>query len=270
MGLNVTPRWITRLVRRHVASAYLYGLLRSIMLAGQWGIRRPDEPDLLFIGRIPQCDGELILDIGANGGQSAVALGFIRPQARIVSYEPVRTLWPELARVKILLGRRFEFRRYGLGNAAGTFTLHVPVCGELPMTTRASISEDAAKRSCLDLERTVGLPTRIETMAVEVRKGDDEDLRPIAIKIDVEGAEHEVLQGLAVTIQKCRPLVLLEKSESFESCALFFEGLGYDILTAKAESGREMSLAGLSTRNWIACPPELTPTILAQAAGEAG
>ena len=235
------------------------------MLVFQWAVRRPDEPDLRFLARIPASENELILDIGANGGQSAVAIAFIRPQARILSFEPVPTLWPELARVRRLLGRRFEFRRYGLGKRAGTFSLHIPVSGELPMTTRASISMEAAQTNCLELERAVGLPTRIESVSIEVRAGDSENLNPIAIKIDVEGTEFEVIQGLAKTIERNRPLIILERSKSFENCVNFFSNLGYVILVGQTTSSNEKILQGLSRRNWIACPHEMAEHILASA-----
>lgn len=254
----MTVKWLTRLLRRNVASVYLYGILRSAMLAAQWAARRPDEPDLLLLARIPPRGDELILDIGANGGQSAVALGYIRPHARIVSYEPLAPLWPELSRVRLLLGRRFEFRKYALGETAGSFPLYVPISGELPITTRASISAEAARENCRELEQAVGLETRIDTVQVEVRLGDCEQLVPLAIKIDVEGAEFQVVQGLRQTIVRHRPVVLLERSGSYPACAGFFRELGYDILTGGEAAQGSIHLPGLSARNWIACPPELT------------
>ncbi len=254
-------KWLTRLLRRNVGSVYLYGMLRSTLLFAQWAARRPDEPDLLFLARLPQRDDELVLDIGANGGQSAVALGYIRPRARIISFEPLAPLWSELARVKLLLGRRFQFRRYGLGNEAGSFQLFVPISGELAMTTRASISHEAAAANCRELEIAVGLATRIDTVEIEVRRGDEELCIPLAIKIDVEGAEFQVLQGLRQTIVQHRPAVLLEKSGSFDDCAGFFRELGFDILTGEQSEHGSLLLPGLSNRNWIACPPELTRSL---------
>lgn len=258
----MTSRWLLRLVRRHVGSPLLYGFLRSGLLVFQWATRRPDEPDLLFLSRIPQRQDELILDIGANGGQSAVALSFIRPRAKILSFEPVPALWPELARLKRLLGHRFEFRGYGLGTAPGRFPLYIPISGHLPITTRASTSIDAAKANCAELERATGLPGRIDRTEVEIRQGDAEGLVPLAIKIDVEGTEFEVVRGLQRTIAQHRPLVILERSKSFENCADLFLGLGYDVLTGDSTAPNERRLEGLSNRNWIACPREMTDHIL--------
>lgn len=258
----MTAKWLTRLLRRNVASVHLYGWLRSAMLALQWAVRRPDEPDLLFLKRLPPREAEIVLDIGANGGQSAVALGYIRPGARIISFEPLAPLWAELSRVRLLLGQRFEFRRYGLGNAAGSFTLYVPVSGELAITTRASISHQAALDNCHELEQAVGLATRIDQVAIMVQPGDAEQLDPAAIKIDVEGAEFQVLQGLRETIVRTRPVVILERSGSYADCAHFFGELGFVILTSEPSDNGALHLPGLSARNWIASPPELTGYLL--------
>ena len=40
-------------------------------------------------------------------------------------------------------------------------------------------------------------------------------LEPTFVKIDVEGAEHSVLQGMQETLEKCRPTVMLELHSSF-------------------------------------------------------
>lgn len=255
--------WMTRLARRSISSPAVYGSLRTAMLVLQWLTRRPDEPDLEFLARLPARENELILDIGANGGQSAVALSFIRPQARILSYEPIATLWPELERVRMILGDRFDFRKYALGEKRGRFTLYIPVSGRLPITTRASTSEKAAIKNCDELESAVGLPTKVEHLLVEVRQGDTEELRPSAIKIDVEGAEYKVIQGLQQTIMESRPVVILEKSDSFEDCARFFRAIEYEILTCREHFPNEMHLPGLSSRNWLACPREMTPLLRA-------
>lgn len=255
---------LSRLLRRNVASVRLYGILRTALLVGQWIARRPDEPDLRLLARLPEREGELLLDIGANGGQSAVALGYIRPRARIVSFEPLAPLWPELSRLKLLLGMRFEFRRYGLGQEDGAFPLYLPVSGELPITTRASISHDAALENCRDLEAAIGLPTRIETITVEIRAGDAEQFSPTAIKIDVEGAEYQVVLGLKQTIAAHRPVVIMERSGSFADCSQFFRQLGFDILVGGQPADNAIELEGLSERNWIASPPELTPALRGQ------
>ena len=50
--------------------------------------------------------------------------------------------------------------------------------------------------------------------SVVIETGDFFELRPDLIKIDVEGFEIEVLQGLSHTIESFKPLILVECSET--------------------------------------------------------
>ena len=53
---------------------------------------------------------------------------------------------------------------------------------------------------------------------------------PRLLKIDVEGAELDVLQGARDVLKGAKPLVLVEvhSDELEKECAQFLEGLGYD------------------------------------------
>ena len=250
-------RRLANLIRRTISSPELYGLMRTAMVTGQKLLRRPDEPDLRLLARLPARDSELILDIGANGGQSAVALSFIRPAARIISFEPLPTLWPELTRVRRLIGPRFELRRYGLGAAPATVPIFIPVVGRLPITTRASVLEEEARGQLPGLARDSGLETSLLEVEIEIRRGDDENLAPLAIKIDVEGAERAVLDGLAGTIDTHRPTLLLERGTSFDTCREFFRERDYTIFVGDPETPDTHHCPDLSSRNWIAAPGEV-------------
>lgn len=248
--------YLTRVARRLVSTPEAYGWLRTAMLGFQRLTRRPDEPDLWFLARLPERDNDLILDVGANGGQTAVALSFIRPRAEIVSFEPMPALWPELERVRKMLGPRFRYEKCALSAHSGTMTLYVPISGRLPITTRASLSEEDARRQCAELERDIGLPTRLDQIDVEVRVGDREELSPTAIKIDVEGAERSVLDGFSETVKRVRPVFVIERSASFDRCVEFFDRLDYALLTHDGGGAGTLALPGLSDRNWIATPQE--------------
>ena len=247
---------MAKFIRSKVSSPEVYGLMRSAMLVWQRVLRRPDEPDLRLLARVPEHPGELILDIGANGGQSAMALSFLRPHAQILSYEPLPMLWPELRRVRRFIGKRFDFRGYGLGTSQANATIYVPVAGRLPISTRASLLEEEAQSQCAQLANETGLETSISQVEIEIRKGDDEGLAPVAIKLDVEGAERLVLDGLAETIDAHRPVLLIEYSESFEDCCAFFSQRDYRIVVGEDRGDGTFHCPELSNRNWIAAPNE--------------
>lgn len=252
---NVKRR-LARFIRSKVSNPEVYGLMRSSMLLWQRILRRPDEPDLRLLARIPERPGELVLDIGANGGQSAMALAFLRPNAQILSYEPLPMLWPELKRVRWFIGKRFDFRGYGLGTSHERTTIYVPVAGRLPITTRASLLENEAQGQCAQLALETGLETSVSQVSIEIRRGDDEGLAPLAIKLDVEGAERVVLDGLAETINTHRPVMLIEYSDSYEACAAFFSERDYTIYVGEDRGDGTLVCPDLSTRNWIAAPSE--------------
>lgn len=255
-------RWLIRMVRRTIATPEAYGRLRTALLILQRITRRADEPDLWFFQRLPTREHELIMDVGASGGQSAVALGFIRPRANILSFEPIPVLWPELDRVKRMLGPRFGFRKYALGDAQRRAQLFCPISGRLPITTRAALTEENTRHSCRHLDSEIGLPTSLQAIDVEVRPGDDENLVPTAIKIDTAGSERAVLDGLSRTIEKARPVILIERNSSFMDYVRFFATLDYTVLTHDASGPGEFHLPGLSERNWIAAPRETMQIIL--------
>jgi FkbM family methyltransferase len=77
---------------------------------------------------------------------------------------------------------------------------------------------------------------------------------PSAMKIDVEGAEMEVLEGAAETVVKHRPAILIEvPSELYEPIQTFFDGLDYVLL-----DGATDDLSPLKEPVWdtIALPRE--------------
>jgi FkbM family methyltransferase len=74
------------------------------------------------------------------------------------------------------------------------------------------------------------VPTmRIDTLAKTLAP-------PTVLKIDVEGAEIDVLEGGEATISKCRPTILIEgPSELWDPMQVFFERHRYTMLDGEAE-----------------------------------
>jgi hypothetical protein len=61
---------------------------------------------------------------------------------------------------------------------------------------------------------------------VAIWRGDDLGLAPQVVKIDVEGAENDVIAGLAATIRRSRPMPLVENSDR-HSCHRLLAAHGY-------------------------------------------
>lgn len=160
--------FVQTFLRRYLQSDLLYRYLRRILITAQYVLRRADEPELKAFGILGQ-DGDrgLLIDIGANGGQTAIAFGFICRGFEIVSFEPNPGLWSELDFARKLLGTRFSYKRCGVGDQNGSFDLHVPYVGNLPVTTQASVVADKVERAAASLKTTLGQDVEVRQVKVE-------------------------------------------------------------------------------------------------------
>ncbi len=245
--------FIKNFLRRRLRQPQLYALARRIMLLGQWVMRTPDEQDFVAFKALKNEKG-LVVDIGANGGQSAIAFSFLLPQFDILSYEPNPALWRDLDFVARIVGRRFCYRKIGLGPREGRMTLFVPQLGALPVTTRASLDRRAAEDHCERLAKEVGERPNINETTVEIVPFDSLGLRPDIVKIDVEGYERHVLEGMTETLKDAQPILLLESNAEDRACMELLSPLGYRFYYFDLASKRITADPQNRTRNWFAVP----------------
>jgi FkbM family methyltransferase len=170
---------------------------------------RPHEADYLalrhFTKRRPK-----VVDVGANRGQAIVSLRAVLEDPEIWSFEPNK----ELA---LYLARRFgssQVKVYpsGLGASNRSVTLYMPKYGHTVWDTRASIHEAEALRhfSAETFWRFSPKRASIVKTEIDVRTLDDFHLAPDILKIDVEGAEADVILGGLETIRSGQPVILVE------------------------------------------------------------
>jgi FkbM family methyltransferase len=246
--------FVKNLLRRYLRHPGLYARARRAMLLGQMLLRRPDEADYRALTRFRH-KLPLVLDVGANGGQSAAAFSFLLPGWRIVSFEPNPGLWGELAFIAARIGPRFELRKVGLGDRPDRFTLYVPRLGALPLTTRASVEKAAALEHCASLEVQFGQPLDLIEQEIDVVTLDSLDLAPGVVKIDVEGFELAVLEGMRQTIARHRPVILLENNARNADCRRLLGQNGYVFAWYHADRA-DLRLSPSTSRNWFAIPQE--------------
>jgi FkbM family methyltransferase len=156
------------------------------------------EPELLslmarYADQIPHC---VFCDVGANVGHHSL---FMAAHCESVhAFEPYPPLWPELEE-KLATNRldSVTLHRVGLGDTDADLPFEPPH-GDNLGTGRFSSCSDRA-----------GAPV------VTMRRGDEYlEAAGIAhvdvIKIDVEGWETAVLKGLSETLERDRPLLIVE------------------------------------------------------------
>ncbi|MFO6446086.1 FkbM family methyltransferase [Erythrobacter sp. NE805] len=178
------------------------------------------EPEFALLSRIGPVG--LVLDIGANYGQSIEAIRRCCRPARIVSFEPLSVLAEGLVRDFGADGS-VRIENCALGDAPGELTLHVPryggaVLDGLASTDRASITawlENPALFWNFRPEKLAFIENR-----VPVRTLDSFGLAPDAVKIDVQGMELAVVEGGIETFRACQPLTIVEDPTD-ELVALF-------------------------------------------------
>jgi FkbM family methyltransferase len=135
-----------------------------------------------------------ILDIGANRGEFALAAAALKPDSKIISFEPnpkiVAILKEDIARNKM---SNIEVRPYGLSDRNDTLSLHVPYDN----SGAASFGGAENKAYVVDVPVCVG----DEVLG---------DISPELIKIDVEGFEGRVVRGLEKLIDRSQPIIISE------------------------------------------------------------
>jgi FkbM family methyltransferase len=189
------------------------------------------------------------VDIGTNRGQVLREAVRVAPQGRHMAFEPIPSLAAGLAR-----------------------TFPNVTCRQMALGARPETAEFchfrrlegwSGLRRSLEISDELGDP---EYIAVEVSTLDAEigELVPSVIKIDVEGAELDVLEGARTILSQARPLVLFEHVGS--AAALYdapleapwdlLSGLGYEIfcVTGEGPFARSDFAANTTVVNWLARP----------------
>jgi FkbM family methyltransferase len=185
--------------------------------------RRPHEPDFAAFALFPEREG-LFLDVGANLGSSALSFRLFNKRSPILSIEPNPFHERDLRFVKRLL-RNFDYELFAAGDARGEATLHVPVYKGLALTGEASLLEPDGRPWWAQQQGVEAVETR--ELRVPVRPLDELGLNPDFVKIDVEGAEEAVLRGLTQTIERARPVLLLERSDRADAVDELLQAAGY-------------------------------------------
>lgn len=135
------------------------------------------------------------IDIGANLGHILMEIVAAAPKGKHFAFEPIPDLYTSL---KKRFSKNTTVYNYALSSKKGSTTFNY-------YPERPAVSGFRERNNQIGQEPTL--------LSVQVEKLDDlipENLKIDLIKIDVEGAEYEVLQGARKVLRKNKPLVLFE------------------------------------------------------------
>ncbi len=231
----------------------LWGIARSLLIyyCKPGRARRDRQFYGQFIGR-----GALVFDIGAHVGNRVGV--FLQMGATCVAVEPQ----PSFAAILQTLYRRhpaFNLVETALGSAPGTTALHISRRTPTVSTTSSEWKDQVGRSpSFAGVSWDESVSTQVETLDSLIKRFGPPNL----CKIDVEGSELTVLQGLS------RPLPLL----SFEyipavasvavACVARLESLGaYEYNWSRGELQR------LQEQSWLS-PAEMTAQLIVLDANE--
>jgi|ERR1051326_779281 FkbM family methyltransferase len=155
--------------------------------------------------------GSVVFDIGANVGlYTLLASRLVGPQGKVVAFEPLPRNVPYLRRhLELNDARNVELVEAAVSNydGAGHFrTNGDPHLGQLSGDGQVDV-------------RVTTLDEFMKTAT----------LQPELLKIDVEGAEADVLAGAVETLRLCRPTIVLATHNRtvHQLCCSRLESLGY-------------------------------------------
>lgn len=153
----------------------------------------------------------VVVDVGANRGQSLDSFQLIMSGRSIVSFEPNVRLAAKLAR-RYRGNKRVTIEPVALSSGSGRQKLYLPKYRNWVFDGLASLDPEEAL-NWLNPERMYRFSPKnlshIE-LDIEVKTLDEFNLTPSIIKIDVQGLEYDVLRGATKTISACRPIILVE------------------------------------------------------------
>lgn len=221
-GYAVIRRWELADLRDKVAKAALAGNRLGGLLKHLVGRLRPD----------------CVLDVGANRGQFH---DLLRAEAEfegaIVSYEPIPALAEALAR-RAGSEPLWEVRATALGAATGTMDLHVTAADEFSSLRAPSATQPSRFEATNRVLRR--LPVPVSTLGVELeRLGRERRFRRFFVKLDTQGFDLEVLQGVGTAL----PLVVGLQCEV--SLVPIYEGAPGWLESIRTIEGLGFRLAGV-------------------------
>ena len=188
--------------------------------------RRPFEIDFEILARLPVEPGRVLVDVGANRGQSIDAMRLYHQGAPIHAFEPAARLADRLEAM-FAGDPALTLHRVGLGERADTRPLYTPVYRGFGYDGLASF-DPAEARGWLNAETVANFDPNALTLheaACTLARLDDFNLAPAFIKLDVQGFERAALLGGEATLRAHEPVVMIENNPAAD--ALLTEDWGW-------------------------------------------
>lgn len=157
---------------------------------------------------------KLSIDVGANIGFYTALLAPL--SSRVYAFEANPNLHPYLTN-NLYRYKNVSLIPFAASSSAGELEFNIPYSAEDQLSVSGSGGSSSLfmKKSGVEM-----IPTRVPSIPVDMLKLENVGF----IKIDVEGAELEVLKGTEDTLKRCRPNVVIENEYRHNpKCAEVFD-----------------------------------------------
>lgn len=199
--MNTALNWLLSGGRvRNAVAARLHGLIWARRLLGG----RSAVPEMRLLDELA-LQGRVAIDVGAHAGNWTFTLArHVQPSGRVVAYEALPHYGQALSlALRLLHVRNVEIRTVAVGETERTMSLRWRSETDELLTGRTHIEPGANASKGVTEVPMVSLDNDIASRGIA-----PSDVG--FIKIDVEGAELEVLRGAATLLTEGRPAVYLE------------------------------------------------------------
>ena len=211
----------------------LHGLYRGIKLNVSIKnklslILYPNERSLQRFLNENLSDGDVSFDIGSNIGYTSIlASRLVGKNGHVYSFEAINETFL-ICKKNILLNncKNLTVINKAVSNKEGEVEFNIPENGE-----SLSMSSMVWGKTSINNKKQIVKTIKIDT------DSNFKNLSPKIIKIDVEGAEGLVIEGMKKLISRCRPYLYIECSDfGRETTWEILKSLNYSCFTAKEKS----------------------------------
>jgi FkbM family methyltransferase len=176
----------------------------------------PHEKDYFGIKKLIDLnDTNDFIDVGGNIGLSVIGFRKLGYKNRIIIFEPDKNYCvKKLLKLKTKIAK-LKLIQYGLSNKNEDKIFYQAYFLGIKMHFLSSFDKKYLNSILRQVYSLFNIFFTIKTTKLSLKKFDTLKLknRPSFIKIDVEGYDHKVIEGMLKTIYKYKPVILVEQNK---------------------------------------------------------